>query len=127
MAARRAGSTIPSLRVVTVYVVVSVTWIAFSDQIARRLVRGRDELTFVQTAKGWTFIVFTAILLHTLISRALKAAAQVSKGEAEISLVLGQIPANIWTTDRDLRITSLRGRGVMGPLRGTADHPRHPK
>ncbi|MDQ4124045.1 MAG: histidine kinase [Actinomycetota bacterium] len=115
------------MRVVTIYVVVSVTWIAFSDQIARRLVPDQGSLTFIQTAKGWGFVVLTAILLHTLISRALKTAADVSKGEAEISLVLGQIPANIWTTDRDLRITSLRGRGVRGPLRGTAAHPLRPE
>lgn len=123
MAARGKATALPSLKVVAVYVLTSITWIALSDQLVRRLASGRDQLTFLQTAKGWAFIVLTAIGLHVLISRTLstvaRAASDVSQGKAQIDLVLGQIPANIWTTDEELRITSLRGRGVLGPLRGT--------
>ncbi|HYP22905.1 MAG TPA: histidine kinase [Actinomycetota bacterium] len=127
MAARGNTTTAPSLKVVGTYLVVSVSWIALSDQLVTRLASGRDQLTFLQTVKGWAFVGLSALGLYVLVSRALRSAADAASDilqrEAQIDLVLGQIPANIWTTDERLRITSLRGRGVLGPLRGTRTQP----
>lgn len=36
------------------------------------------------------------------------------RGEAQLRLIADQLPAYLWTTDADLRLTSFRGRGFAG-------------
>lgn len=62
------GSTI-ALKIVFGYFVLSVLWIAGSDQLLKSLVSDIDLLTSIQTVKGWFFVTITAAWLYWLIKR----------------------------------------------------------
>lgn len=62
----------PAAGIALIYLVVSVLWILFSDQIAARMAPGAAELTRIQTAKGWLFVLGSAALIFVLVSRALR-------------------------------------------------------
>lgn len=66
----------PSLRhsvgIAGIYAILSGTWIALSDQMVARLTDDPAILTMLQTAKGWAYILGTAVLLAVLIRRALQ-------------------------------------------------------
>src|SRR5690606_41912815 len=49
----------PQLRTVVLYVTVSALWIWFSDHALNALVEGRAELAFLQSIKGWFFVLGT--------------------------------------------------------------------
>lgn len=106
----------PSLRVVGVYFVVSSSWIFFSDRLLASFVEP-SQITVLQTAKGWGFVVFTSILLYVLIARVLVASrsidADMAGRQKRLDLILSQIPGNLWTVDRDLRFLSLEGNGPV--------------
>lgn len=105
-----------SLRVAALYLVSSALWIALSDEVVNRLAEDQDDVTRLQTFKGWGWILFTSLLLYALIRQALRAsqaAAERSRSEStQLELVLSQVPGIIWTTDKDLIVTSLRGGGL---------------
>jgi two-component system, OmpR family, phosphate regulon sensor histidine kinase PhoR len=56
-------------RVVTIYALFGVLWIALSDRTLELLVRDSQLRAGIQTAKGATFVVLTSALLYVLIRR----------------------------------------------------------
>lgn len=62
-----------NLRIVLPYVIVGALWILFSDRLVLLLFREQpDTLLLASTAKGWLYILITAILLNVLVSRELQ-------------------------------------------------------
>jgi putative nucleotidyltransferase with HDIG domain len=59
----------PQLRTVVLYVTVSALWIWFSDHALNALVEGRAELAFLQSIKGWFFVLGTGTLLYWVLGR----------------------------------------------------------
>jgi putative nucleotidyltransferase with HDIG domain len=59
----------PQLRTVVLYVTVSALWIWFSDHALNALVEGRAELSFLQSIKGWFFVLGTGVLLYWVLGR----------------------------------------------------------
>jgi len=59
----------PQLRAVVLYVTVSALWIWFSDRALNALVDGRAELAFLQSIKGWLFVLGTGVLLYWVLGR----------------------------------------------------------
>jgi two-component system, OmpR family, phosphate regulon sensor histidine kinase PhoR len=55
------------------YLVVGALWILVSDHIIAIVARDPQEITYLQTAKGWFFILVTAVLLYGLIWRSRNA------------------------------------------------------
>jgi signal transduction histidine kinase len=55
--------------VALVYLVVGLTWIAFSDRVVAALFPSPDVLARVQTVKGTFFVVATAVLLFFFVRR----------------------------------------------------------
>ena len=56
-------------RIVIPYLVIGVLWIVFSDQLLL-LARGNEALMLaLSTAKGWLYIIITALLLDLLVKR----------------------------------------------------------
>jgi signal transduction histidine kinase len=112
------GSWRPSLRIVAVYVVFLTAWILGSDAVVAAVATDAEEVTRLQTLKGFFFIAISAALLYELIRRVIGsiqvAYQDVANREATLALVLDQLPVNIWTTDPDLTVTSVRGRGIPG-------------
>ncbi|MEE4135811.1 MAG: PAS domain S-box protein [Desulforhopalus sp.] len=51
------------------YLAIAGLWIFFSDRVIILIARTPDQLLFLSTAKGWFFVVFTALLLFFLLKR----------------------------------------------------------
>lgn len=116
MSRGRDRAWLVSVRVATIYLILSALWIALSDEAVNRIAGSADEVTRIQTFKGWGWILTTSFLLYALIRQALRssqAAADRFRAErTQLDLVLSQVPDIIFTTDTDLRFTSTRGRGL---------------
>ena len=56
-------------RIVTVYVAMGALWILLSDRLLGMVVPEPERITWIQTLKGWGFIVATGIVLYMLLSR----------------------------------------------------------
>lgn len=54
-------------RVAGIYVLVGVLWIIFSDKVLLSLVDEMEWLTWIQTIKGWFFVVATGFLIFFLV------------------------------------------------------------
>ncbi len=67
------GNRWAPLRIAAVYVVASVLWLNFSDQLLSGVVQDIPRLTRLQTLKGVFFVMMTAGLLYFLIRRAMNA------------------------------------------------------
>ncbi len=48
------------------YLIFGALWIYLSDSIVNAIASGNDQLTLLQTYKGWFFILVTALLLYLL-------------------------------------------------------------
>jgi HD-GYP domain-containing protein (c-di-GMP phosphodiesterase class II) len=62
----------PPFRTALIYLIVAALWIWFSDQALNALVSGQAELTFLQSIKGWLFVLTTALVLYWMIGRDLR-------------------------------------------------------
>jgi diguanylate cyclase (GGDEF)-like protein len=58
-----------AFRVVVIYLLTGGMWILLSDHLLGLLVTDPERLTWLQTLKGWLFILVTACLLYVLIRR----------------------------------------------------------
>ena len=56
-------------RIVAAYVVIFALWILFSDRLLESMVQDTRALTTLQTFKGWLFVLFTAAVIHVLLTR----------------------------------------------------------
>lgn len=116
LAGDRRDSSLISLRVAGLYLLVSVLWIPLSDAVVNRIAGDRDDLNRLQTIKGWGFLILTSLLLFVLIRQALRRSTEEAgrsrRANAQLELVLSQVPGILMTTDRDLRMTSSRGSGL---------------
>ena len=60
----------PYLRVTLVYAVFGVLWIFLSDRLVGMLADNLDGFTFLQTMKGWLFVVLSSLLIFFITKRA---------------------------------------------------------
>jgi PAS domain S-box-containing protein len=58
-------------RIALIYVAVGAGWILLSDRLVALVVTSPAALTGVQTAKGWCFVLVTAVLLYVLVAASL--------------------------------------------------------
>ncbi len=54
-------------KITTIYFLFGVAWILLSDEILFYFIKDVEQLTKIQSFKGWTFIVVTSILLYFLV------------------------------------------------------------
>ncbi|HEY9070877.1 MAG TPA: ATP-binding protein [Candidatus Ozemobacteraceae bacterium] len=50
-----------------IYAVVGCGWILLSDRVVTMITADPDRLTFLQTYKGWGYVLFTAVLLFLVL------------------------------------------------------------
>ena len=72
------------LRVVAVYVVLSVLWITLSDQVVVLMFSDPRHIALASTIKGYVFVAATASLLAIMLHRYLKAQAEESNRVATL-------------------------------------------
>lgn len=65
-----------SIRTTLIYLVVGGLWISLSDRVVALLVADPESITWLQTVKGWGYIVLTGILLFVLVRRDLSRIEQ---------------------------------------------------
>jgi PAS domain S-box-containing protein len=61
-----------ALKISLTYAVIALCWIFFSDQLLLLLARDPQELTTLQSIKGWFFVFFTALLLFFLFQKEIR-------------------------------------------------------
>jgi PAS domain S-box-containing protein len=61
------------LSIIGIYVLVGGLWIMFSDKLLLDVVKDPEVLTWMQTLKGWFFILVTAGMLYLLIQHNMKS------------------------------------------------------
>lgn len=44
-------------------------WILFSDELVKSITKDPDQITFLQTAKGWFYVVITAVLFFIILKK----------------------------------------------------------
>jgi PAS domain S-box-containing protein len=71
MALKRTEPYSKAFKISVIYCVFATLWIFFSDRLLTTLASNVDSLIYLQTAKGWLFVLLTAILLFSLVFRAL--------------------------------------------------------
>lgn len=69
----------PQCRTVFFYVLVSALWIWLSDRALNAFVQGQLRLTFLQSVKGWLFVLSTGVLLYWMIGRDLRRLEAVNR------------------------------------------------
>ncbi len=98
------------LVIALVYAVVGALWILGSDSAVLSIVRDREALTYLQTAKGWFFVLASSILIYVLVDRrvrALKTAQQAEHATREtLEALIDASPYAIFTLDREGRVES---------------------
>lgn len=65
-----------SFRITLIYLVVGGLWISLSDRMVALLVADPESITWLQTVKGWGYILLTGLLLYVLVRRDLSRIEQ---------------------------------------------------
>ncbi|MDX9883525.1 MAG: HAMP domain-containing sensor histidine kinase [Prolixibacteraceae bacterium] len=58
-----------ALKISIIYLLLGFLWILFSDKIILSFTENNDQLTQIQTYKGWFYVTATAFLLYLLVQR----------------------------------------------------------
>lgn len=110
------GGWRPGRRLVAAYCAFLVLWAVASDAVVASVAEDAPDTERYQLVNKIAFAVVSAALLYALIkqveARLETARRDVAAHEGPLALLLEQLPVSIWTTDAELRITSLRGRDI---------------
>jgi two-component system cell cycle sensor histidine kinase/response regulator CckA len=60
-----------ALRIAGIYAILGAGWILFSDGLVRLVVARPNEVPWLQTGKGWLFVLGTALMIYLLVHRRL--------------------------------------------------------
>src|SRR5690242_11383029 len=71
-----------ALRLAGIYCLIGILWILFSDQIAQIVSPTPGIFLFIESVKGWLFVIATAVGLYYLISRMI---SRVNQLDTELS------------------------------------------
>ena len=100
----------PAARIAVVYAIVAVAWIVGSDLVLRRI----SDSPALETVKGIGFVAVTGAVLYLLVRRLLRSVETAedarSVAATQLDALVVHHPVVVWTVDRDLRVTALRGR-----------------
>ena len=116
MASDRDRPGLISVKVAGFYLLAAIVWIPLSDALIEGLADDRAQLTRLQTIKGWLWVFLSAVLIYVVIQQALRSRStsdvQLQRANAQLEMILGSLPVILWTADKDLVITSSRGKAL---------------
>ncbi|MDF2904483.1 MAG: hypothetical protein K0S25_2121 [Bacillus sp. (in: firmicutes)] len=72
------------MKICSIYALVGILWITFSDQFVVYLARDVDEMVLMSTYKGWGFILLTTLLLYILVQLFLQKIVKIN-GQLSLS------------------------------------------
>ncbi|MFC3852804.1 putative bifunctional diguanylate cyclase/phosphodiesterase [Salinispirillum marinum] len=82
-----SSTTKTALRLALTYIVMGSLWILFSDRALALFVQDAAQLSQLQTAKGWAFVLLTGLLFFVLARRALTRELALSERDALTQLL----------------------------------------
>ncbi len=91
----REGDVYLALRIALTYLLFGGLWIAASDRVLASLVRDPARLSWLQTFKGWGFVIATSLLLYLLIRISLRGREKLRRERAESERFLGTLIRNL--------------------------------
>ncbi len=118
-------TTSPQFRTASIYVVIAVVWIWFSDRALEWMVHDPQRLTWLQSLKGWLFVLGSGVLLYAMVGHAVRrlaaANAELVAGNAQSlrGLVEAMDARHKETSDHSDRVT--RMSVGLGRLAGMKD------
>lgn len=57
-----------AIKICSVYLIISLNWIYFSDRVANKLFNDKHTILIINTYKGWVYVFVTAIIIYILIA-----------------------------------------------------------
>lgn len=100
-----------ALRIVLIYLLVSLLWITFSDRILFYIATSFSQTQFlwISTVKGYAFVVVSAILLYYLIRSDNKGLEQ---DESQYRNMYEANPVPMWIYDEEFNIVSVNDAAI---------------
>lgn len=59
----------PHLKISLIYLAIGTTWVVASDQVLSLISPDIETLTFLQTIKGWSFVIISTFVIFILMQR----------------------------------------------------------
>jgi PAS domain S-box-containing protein len=72
MPSARGGTFLLALRIATIYALAGSLWVLGSDRLLHALVKDPAMVEQLQTAKGWAFVLLSAVLIYWLTRSAIR-------------------------------------------------------
>lgn len=109
-----------ALRITFIYAGISALWILLSDSLVKGISLDRNVTNQISIAKGWLFVLVTALLLHSLIRRNVdrirRSEATLMDSERRLTDIISFLPDATLVVDMDGRI--IAWNKVMEELTG---------
>lgn len=90
------------LRVTIIYLIIGFLWIAFSDQLVDFIFSESEQITAIQTMKGWFYVGITGLLLYWFIKQHTDAMRKLYEKLAANYEELETLHEELITTEEDL-------------------------
>src|SRR6056297_3976474 len=86
-------------KTILIYLILGSLWILFSDRLVYSLISNKENLSKVQTYKGWFFILVTAYVLFVVLKYYFK---KIIQNERRMNKLLDNSPDIVVQLDRNL-------------------------
>jgi len=96
------SSTKATFKIVTIYFIISILWIFFSDTLVSSLELSLSTQTTVSIIKGWGFVIVTSMLLYYLIR---KSTGHIIDEHNMFTKIVETVPVGITFVSKEGRIT----------------------
>ncbi|WP_192929781.1 sensor domain-containing protein [Alkaliphilus serpentinus] len=70
------------------YLTMGILWIILSDKVLNFIVTDKNRLTYIQTFKGWFYVVITTAILYLILSKYME---QLHKSHRELSITYSEL------------------------------------
>ncbi len=117
------GPQFTPLRIVAIYLAVGALWILFSDRLLLDVVPAGPRYAAFQTAKGWFYVAFSAVLLFVLMRRLQRRSDAVS---AQVRATLDSIGDAILVVDPTAHVVDANRAAVRMLGLGGKEPPAGP-
>ncbi|MGD8699053.1 MAG: ATP-binding protein [Gemmatimonadales bacterium] len=108
-----------ALRIAGIYAILGAVWILFSDRLIRLIVARPDEVTWLQSGKGWLFVLGAALMIYLLVHRRLVSIDRLRKGHEESPAERREVPRELERLECQLQAARLES---IGQLAGGISH-----
>ncbi|MCX7748778.1 MAG: PAS domain-containing sensor histidine kinase [Clostridia bacterium] len=111
---------VPAFKIVFIYALVGGLWIVLSDKLLDISVKDKALYTQIAIFKGWIYVIGTALMLYSLISRHMaqiqRSKEELVKSEEKYRLVIENTTDGLWDWDikSDQLVISKKWRMKIG-------------